>query len=133
MIKAFGYVRVSGKGQMEGDGPVRQELAIKHYARTAGIRLAKVFQESVSGTNEGEDRPVWVEMIAAILANGVDTVIVESLGRLARDLMVQEYILSDLQRRGITLISTQEPDLGGDDPTRVLLRQIVGAIAQYDR
>jgi hypothetical protein len=44
--------------------------------------------------------------------------------RLARDLMVQEHIIQDMQRRGITLISVAEPDLCSDDPTRKLLRQM---------
>jgi DNA invertase Pin-like site-specific DNA recombinase len=79
------------------------------------------------------DRPAWVEMIGCILANGVKTVIIERLDRLARDLMIQEHILQDLQRRGITLISVAEPDLCSEDPSRKLMRQIMGAIAEYDR
>ncbi len=35
-MKAYGYLRVSGKAQVEGDGFVRQEQAIRQYAtRTA--------------------------------------------------------------------------------------------------
>jgi DNA invertase Pin-like site-specific DNA recombinase len=52
---------------------------------------------------------------------------------LARDLMIQETILADLQKRGHTLISAHEPDLCRDDPSRTLMRQIFGAIAGYDR
>jgi DNA invertase Pin-like site-specific DNA recombinase len=46
---------------------------------------------------------------------------------------VQEFILRDLAKRGITLLSTAEPDLGSADPSRVLFRQIVGAVAQYEK
>src|SRR5215469_1471148 len=55
------------------------------------------------------------------------------LDRLARDLMVQEHIVADCQRRGITLLSTAEPDLCSTDPTRILMRQILGAVAAYDK
>ena len=35
-MKAFGYLRVSGQGQVQGDGFTRQEEAIKAYAEKAG-------------------------------------------------------------------------------------------------
>ncbi len=133
-MKAFAYLRVSGKGQIDGDGFPRQLAAINAYAAAHGITIARVFREKgVSGTLDGMDRAAWAEMIATILANGVKTVIIEKLDRLARDLMIQEHILSDVRRRGIHLISVAEPDLCSDDPTRKLLRQIMGAIAEYDK
>jgi DNA invertase Pin-like site-specific DNA recombinase len=134
MNKAFAYLRVSGKGQIDGDGFPRQLAAVKEYAKTHEIKIAQVYrEEGVSGTVEGMDRPTWAEMIGAILSNGVSTILVESLGRLARELFVQEYILRDMEQRGITLISVTEPDLGSTDPTRVMFRQILGAIHQYEK
>ena len=47
--------------------------------------------------------------------------------------MIQEQFIADLQRHGITVLSTYEPDLCSQDPTRVLMRQIMGAFAQYER
>jgi DNA invertase Pin-like site-specific DNA recombinase len=55
-------------------------------------------------------------MMEALHSNGVRLVLVESLGRLARDLMVQETILHDLKRNDFDLISVAEPDLCSDDP-----------------
>lgn len=134
MTKAFAYLRVSGKGQVMGDGFPRQLAAVEAYTAARGINIEGVYREKgVSGTADGMDRPVWVEMIGCILANGVKTVIIERLDRLARDLMIQEHILQDLCRRDITLISVAEPDLCSDDPSRKLMRQIMGAIAEYDR
>src|SRR5664280_245430 len=92
---AFAYLRVSGKGQVDGDGFPRQ--------------------------------------LAAIDSRNVPVVLIEKLDRLARDLMIQETILRDLQRRGVTLVSTMEPDLCSDDPSRKLVRQVMGAIAEYER
>ena len=66
--------------------------------------------------------------------HGIKTVIIERLDRLARDLMVQEAIIRDFQKHGFNLISTMEgADLLQDDPTRKLIRQIFGAIAEYDK
>ncbi len=68
------------------------------------------------------DRPAWAEMIAALHSNGVRTIIVEKLDRLARDLMIQEAAIADLRKHVLNLVSAQEPDLMASDPTRVLMR-----------
>lgn len=134
MTKAYAYCRVSGRGQVEGDGFDRQEQAIWEYAIAHGIETVETYrEEGVSGTKGTEDRPAWLRMMAAIINNGVRTVLIEKLDRLARDLLVQETILGDLRRRGITLVPVLEPDLCADDPTRKLLRQFMGAIAEYEK
>jgi DNA invertase Pin-like site-specific DNA recombinase len=47
--------------------------------------------------------------------------------------MVQETIIGDLRKRGFELVSVTEPDLLQRDPTRILMRQVFGAIAQYEK
>lgn len=134
-IQAYAYLRVSGKGQLEGDGFDRQLASIHKYASGNGITIAEVFHEKgVTGTMEAVVRDTWVTMVAKIMADGsISTIMVEKLDRLARDLMVQEHIIADLRERRIDLISAYEPDLCIDDPTRKLLRQIMGAIGEYDK
>lgn len=133
-MKAFAYLRVSGKGQVDGDGFDRQLLACQHYASDRDIEIAEVFkEEGVSGTKELDDRPALSELLAALEENGIKTILIEKVDRLARDLMVQETIIADLQKSGYTLISVAEPDLCSQDPSRVLIRHIFGALAQYDR
>jgi DNA invertase Pin-like site-specific DNA recombinase len=134
MTKAFAYLRVSGKGQVEGDGFTRQLEAIKKYAAGNDIHIVKVYrEEGVSGTFDWTDRPAFTEMMTTLLANGTRTVLIEKLDRLARDLMVQEIIVADFKRKGLTIVSVAEPDLCSDDPSRVLMRQIWGAFAQYEK
>src|SRR5689334_21360369 len=134
MTKAFAYLRVSGKGQIEGDGFTRQAAAINAYAAGHDIKIVKTFrEEGISGTTELENRPALLELLEALAANGVKLVLIEKLDRLARDLMVQETIIGDLRKRGFEIISVMEPDLLQNDPTRVLMRQIFGAIAQYEK
>ena len=131
---AFAYLRVSGKGQVDGDGFPRQLAAIEAYAKANGLTLAKVFREQgISGTKELENRPALQALLGAVDSRNVPVVLIEKLDRLARDLMIQETILRDLQRRGVTLVSTMEPDLCSDDPSRKLVRQVMGAIAEYER
>ena len=90
-------------------------------------------EEGVSGTSVWESRPALSEMMAAMLANGTRTVPVERLDRCARDLMVQESIIADFKRKGLSIISVNEPDLCSDDPSRVLMRQMLGAFFQYEK
>jgi DNA invertase Pin-like site-specific DNA recombinase len=134
MTKAFAYLRVSGKAQVDGDGFPRQLEAIKRYAKAHDVKIAGVFrEEGVSGTKDLENRPALLELMTALHSNGVKLVLVEKLDRLARDLMVQETIIGDLCKNGFDLISVAEPDLLKDDPSRKLMRQIFGAIAEYEK
>jgi DNA invertase Pin-like site-specific DNA recombinase len=134
MTKAFAYLRVSGKGQVEGDGFTRQLEAIKKYAAHGDIKIVKVYrEEGVSGTMDWESRPAFSEMMTSLLANGTRKVLVERLDRIARDLMVQESIIADFKRKGLSIVSVAEPDLCSDDPSRVLMRQLLGAFFQYEK
>jgi DNA invertase Pin-like site-specific DNA recombinase len=134
MVKAFSYLRVSGKGQVQGDGLPRQRAAIKAYAKTAAYTIVREFaDEGVSGAIETTDRPAFAEMLKTLHANGVRTVLVERLDRLARDLMVQEAALSYFRQHGFTIVSVMEPDLMANDPSRIAFRQMMGVFAQYDK
>ncbi len=133
MNGAYAYLRVSGAGQVNGHGLPRQREAIADYAKAHGYEIAKVFSdEGVSGTLL--DRPGFADLVLAVQSNGVRVVIIERLDRLARDIMVQESIIRDLKAKGVNLISTTEgPDLAADDPTRKLIRQLFGAVAEYEK
>lgn len=112
--------------------PAKAKQSTGTHLRTA-LRQQTFREEGVSGTKELENRPALQELLLAIESGEVRIVLIEALNRLARDLMVQETILGDLRKRGITVISVAEPDLCSDDPSRKLMRQIFGAIAEYDK
>jgi DNA invertase Pin-like site-specific DNA recombinase len=134
MTPAFAYLRVSGLGQVDGEGFPRQLAAIQAYAAGHDIEIVGVYrEEGVTGKSELDGRPALQALIVDLLANGTRLVLIEKLDRLARALIVQETILQDLTRRGITMVSVSEPDLCSDDPTRTLIRQILGAFFEYER
>jgi len=134
MTRGYAYLRVSGKGQLEGDGFTRQRTAIQSYAKSHNIRVVKWFEEQgVSGTKDLENRPALQDMLVALHGDGVRLVLIEKLDRLARDLMIQETIIGDLRKHDFQIVSVAEPDLCSDDPSRKLVRQVFGAIAEYER
>ena len=47
-MKAYAYLRVSGKGQAEGDGFTRQEEDIRRYAKKNRIEIVKCLRKKAS-------------------------------------------------------------------------------------
>lgn len=141
-MNVFGYLRVSGRGQVDGDGPKRQHQAIKSFCETHRLnRRRNFFEKGVSGTVEGIDRPQFFRMLEEIgrgSTPGPFAIVVERMERLARDLMVQEFIIAECIQRGIKVFSADQGALidmaeNGGDPTRTLIRQILGALAQWQK
>jgi DNA invertase Pin-like site-specific DNA recombinase len=128
-----GYVRVSSATQAEeGLGLEVQEQAIRDWCDREGHELLAVHRdEGISGTKEVLDRPGLGAALAAV-EDVAEALVVYRLDRLARDLILQETIISRLERAGKRTLSTAE-DVDGNDPTRVLIRQVLGAISQYER
>jgi len=135
--KAFSYVRVSGKGQIDGDGFKRQAETISRYAKANRMEIVQEFRdEGVSGTKEALDRPGLTDLFVAIKANGVRLVIVENATRIARDLMVSEIILGEFRKLGVKVVSADggvDLTLGNDDPTGKLVRQILAAVSEWEK
>ena len=134
---AFSYLRVSGKGQIDGDGFKRQSDTISRYAKANRIEIVQEFRdEGVSGTKEALDRPGLTDLFVAIKANGVRLVIVENATRIARDLMVSEIILGEFRKLDVKVISADggvDLTLGNDDPTGKLVRQILAAVSEWEK
>jgi DNA invertase Pin-like site-specific DNA recombinase len=131
MTQAFGYTRLSGKGQEAGDGTDRQKLAIKKFAAANEIEIVDWFHDTQTGKDEWEDRKGWSAMVAAM--NGVRTIVVEKMDRVARVLLVQELILRDLKKRDIKMLTSAGDDTDDDQPERIMFRQMLGVFAAYER
>ena len=73
-------------------------------------------------------------MLKHIAGNGVRMIIVEMANRFARDLITQETGWRFLRDAGIVLIAADSPDAFLDDtPTAVMIRQILGSVAQFEK
>lgn len=144
MHQVYSYIRVSGKSQVTGDGPDRQRDAISAFCKAHRLLpMGEFFDKAVSGTVEGMERPEFSDMLERIPhmeRNGIhiEAIVVERVDRLARDLMVSELLLAECRKRGIKVFSVDQSALidvseDGGDPTRVLIRQIMGALAQWEK
>jgi len=137
MIKAYGYLRVSSQSQIDKNGFDRQEEKILAFAKKSKIEVVKIFKEQVSGVKNSDERDVFQQMIAEILRNGVRTIILERLDRLARQFVVQEQLLIYLVSKGITLLdaATGEnvTDAISSDPMKKALIQMQGIFAELEK
>ena len=134
--QAVSYLRVSGKGQVAGDGFPRQRAAIAKFCKAAKYDLVEEFRdEGVSGTKDLDSRFGLAALLDRIESNGVRVVVVERADRLARDLMVSEVILDQLAQAGAKVLTADGADLtsAADDPTRTLIRQVLSAVSQFDK
>jgi len=134
---AVAYYRTSSAANVgaDKDSEQRQRVAVATCAAARGLQIiAEFYDPAVSGADAVDTRPGFAEMMARLLGNGCRTIIVESAGRFARDLMTQETGFAMLQARGIELVAADAPDsFLSDTPTAVFVRQVLGAAAQLDK
>jgi DNA invertase Pin-like site-specific DNA recombinase len=135
--KAVAYLRTSSKANVgaDKDSDKRQRAAIESYARAAGYEIVDTYYDAaVSGADPVDDRPGFAEMLERLLSNGARTILVESPDRFARDLMVQLAGHDMLNAKRVTLIAASAPTFFLEDtPTAVLVRQVLGAVAQFEK
>jgi DNA invertase Pin-like site-specific DNA recombinase len=113
----------------------RQRAAIEAFAKSAGYEIVdSYYDEAVSGADHVATRLGFAAMMERIASNGVQTIIVETANRFARDLIVQETGYAMLKERGIELIAADKPDAFLDDtPTAKLIRQVLGAVSEFEK
>lgn len=135
--KAVAYLRTSSAANVgpDKDSDKRQLAAIEAFSKTMGFQVVEVFYDAaVSGADPVTERPGFVEMLNRVVGNGAKTILVESPDRFARDLAVQLAGHDMLKSMGIALIPATAPDFFTEDtPTAVLVRQVLGAIAQFEK
>jgi len=135
MIDAYAYIRVSGVGQRDGEGPARQGHAIEACAQSHGYNVRACYMDVYTGTADAMDRPGFAAMMTA--TNGIRTIIVERMARLARDVLVANHAIVWLASHKITLVCA---DTGQDitaaymaDPMQRALIQMQAVFAELDK
>ena len=135
--KAAAYLRTSSEANVgaDKDSDKRQRSAIEAYPKAASYEIVETFYDAaVSGSDPVGERPGLAEMLERLLSNGVRTIIVESPDRFARDLMVQLAGHDMLKSKGVTLVAASAPrHFVEDTPTAILVRQVLDAIAEFEK
>jgi DNA invertase Pin-like site-specific DNA recombinase len=139
-MRVAAYLRVSTDRQAEeGLGLEVQEQAIRAWSRTNGHRVVLwARDEGVSGSNGLDTRLGLVDALEALKAGDAAGLVVYRLDRLARDLVLQEQLIADIRRMGADVFSTSTAEAAyltddPDDPSRKLIRHVLGAVNEYER
>jgi DNA invertase Pin-like site-specific DNA recombinase len=135
-IRVVSYLRVSSTMQVEGDGFDRQRAAIAEYIKKHKLLLVDEYrEEGISGTAVLAERPALAALMAGIASNGVRVVLVERADRLTRDMLAGEIILAKFRSVGVQVFDSSGNDLtvADGDPSRIFVRQLLAAVAQYDK
>ena len=128
-----GYIRVSTEGQVDAFGKDVQIEAQTRWSALNGHTVTEWFEEdAVSGKTDGGDRPVLASLLAR--AGEFDGILFFDATRIARRLYVQETLLGLVWATGLKVFTTTAGELEQDDedPTRILIRQILGVVAEFD-
>ena len=154
------YLRVSSQGQAleHRHGFERQEAACRAWAKEHRRQVSAVYRDAHTGTEA--DRPEWERMILDIgqsigqgqRGEGVGStkveataptqpvatvVVIESLDRLARDVIIQSVLIKRCIDAGVLLFAANTGENVCDaflsDPTRKALLQIQGVFNQLEK
>lgn len=118
MKKCYLYTRVSSSNQAasDRDGIPRQRDACVTIAKEKGFTVEAEFSDSITGDAAWNQRPGFLDMVGAILDNGVRAVVVENLTRLARSFVIADQVLVFLAGHGVSLIDAST----GEDVTAAM-------------
>jgi DNA invertase Pin-like site-specific DNA recombinase len=140
-MKVVAYLRVSTDRQAdEGYGLVVQRRLIRDWARANGHTIVRWAEdEGKSGTlTAGEDRPGLRIAFVWLRRRKAEGIVVARLDRLARDLILQETLLREIWGMGgkawsCSAAESQYLEDDPGDPARKLIRQVLGAVFEYER
>ena len=141
-MKLTPYLRVSTDRQAtDGTGLDLQLDTIRRWAKANGHSLtAACRDEGVSVAKDLDARPGLIDALLRLQQGKTQGIVVYRLDRLARALVVQEQLLAEVRRHGGELFSTSDTenaylvdDENNEDPSRKMIRQVLGAVAEYER
>jgi site-specific DNA recombinase len=132
-LRAVGYVRVSGKKQVEGASLEAQEAGIRALCRKRDYDFVEVYVEPgrSARSDKIEKRPELRRLLDDAPRGKFDVVVVHSVDRWARNILTQCQALQILGKSDLGFVSCQEEYADFTTPQGRLLLTLMGAFAQY--
>src|SRR6266849_546102 len=129
MQNAFSYLRTSGDDGRDKAGlPIQRDACVAFAAR-ADFEIAAEFpDDGVTGKIHMHARPQGKLLIAALLGNGVKTVICYDAKRIGRTQPAFWSFIGMCRDNGITVLDASGTDLGGS-----VMGGVNGMLAEMDR
>ena len=124
------YARVSTEEQREGQTIESQVAELEQFAKDQQWAVAGVFKDE--GWSGGVlERPALDRLRDAASRGSFDTVLINDVDRLARNVMHLGIIKKDLERRSARVVFKKLP--AENSPTHNLMVNILGSFAEFER
>jgi site-specific DNA recombinase len=129
MTNAYLYLRTSGDDGRDKAGLPVQRADCQSFAARAGFEIVQEFaDDGVTGTLPMSARPQGRLLIAALLGDGVKTVLVYDAKRVGRTQPAYWSFIGLCRDSGITVLDSTGTDLGGS-----VMGGVNGMLAEMDR
>jgi DNA invertase Pin-like site-specific DNA recombinase len=134
-IRVAAYYRVSTSHQAgSGLGLEAQEAAVQAFAKLGGFKVVSSHTDAgISGSAGLDKRPALSDALNAVLSGAADFIIVAKLDRLSRDPLCLMTIERMLAKKGSRVLSASGEGTQSDDPSAILMRRILAAVAENER
>lgn len=137
-MRLVAYIRVSTADQVDGYGLDVQETEIRAWCKANRHKLAAVYSdEGESGSNGLATRVALADALGDVRHGRAEGIVVHKLDRFSRDAMLAEQLLAEVWRMGgeVYSVAPSENNLRDDpnDPSRKLIRRILGSVAEYEK
>ncbi len=129
MTKCYLYLRTSGDdGKQKAGLPVQRESCVNFAARSSLEIVAEFADDGISGKIPMHARPQGKLLMAALLGNGVKTVVCYDAKRIGRTQPAFWSFIGVCRDNGITVLDATGTDLGGS-----VMGGVNGMLAEMDR
>jgi site-specific DNA recombinase len=127
-MKAFSYLRTSSTDNKDKCGLPVQRQGIKALAVRLGFEIEQEFADDITGKVHLHARPQGKLLVAALLADGIKTVLVYHSSRIGRSQPVFWRAIELFRDNGITVLDKDGNDLCGS-----VMGGVNGMLAEMDR
>ena len=124
------YYRVSTGRQYANEASIPSQRKITaSFADQNGYVIVEEFVEAKTATDDR--RPVLQDMIERACAHDhpYDAILFYAFNRFFRNVAEMELTIRKLRKHGVDVVSVTQPT--GDDPSQILVRQIIGAFDEH--